>query len=153
MTRPLARLSRKTAIAALTEFGRQDGTAAILTAMKKLPRRWELEMQEEINALNGEDNPDNRVELRRLERAPQEAADLDLELEDIDLATELLLTPLEHAETEECKAKCQNMQLAPVPKPLEDELRQYAAFRSSEFCRFRTGGQVVSTTVESDRAK
>ena len=146
--------------------------------MKKLPRRWELEIQEvfepadaqplaalahrspptrpreqEVNALNGEDNPDNRVELRRLERAPQEAADLDLELEDIDLATELLLTPLEHAETEECKAKCQNMQLAPVPKPLEDELRQYAAFRSSEFCRFRTGGQVVSTTVESDRAK
>ena len=145
--------------------------------MKKLPRRWELEIQEvfeparaapcrcprptrftraraqEVNALNGEDNPDNRVELRRLEQAPQEAADLDLELEDIDLATELLLTPLEHAETEECKAKCQNMQLSPVPKPLEDELRQYAVFRSSEFCRFRTGGQVVSTTVESDRAK
>ena len=112
-----------------------------------------LARTQEVNALNGEDNPDNRVELRRLERAPQEAADLDLELEDIDLATELLLTPLEHAETEECKAKCQNMQLAPVPKPLEDELRQYAAFRSSEFCRFRTGGQVVATTVESDRAK
>ena len=122
--------------------------------MPTAPRR-PAPREQEVNALNGEDNPDNRVELRRLERAPQEAADLDLnlELEDIDLATELLLTPLEHAETEECKAKCQNMQLAPVPKPLEDELRQYAAFRSSEFCRFRAGGQVVSTTVESDRAK
>ena len=44
------------------------------------------------------------------------------------------------------------MQLSPVPRPLDDELQQYAAFRSREFCRFRTGGQVVATTVESDRA-
>lgn len=44
------------------------------------------------------------------------------------------------------------MALWPVPKRLEDEFARFAQFRSSEFCRFRTGGQVVSSTVESDRA-
>ena len=67
-------------------------------------------------------------------------------------ATELLLTPLPHADSAEDAAKCQNMQLAPVPPAVEAELRAYKAFRQSDFNRFREGAPVVSVTVDSDAA-
>ena len=72
-----------------------------------------------------------------------------MELEDIDFATELLLTPLPHAESAECNAKCSNMALKPVPAAVEKQFKDYESYRQAPFSRHRTGAQVVSTTVES----
>ena len=47
------------AVAALTQFGREDSTAAILKAMRKLPRRWELEIQEVLELAHSPIQPAN----------------------------------------------------------------------------------------------
>ena len=49
--------------------------------------------------------------------------------------------------------KTSNMQLAPVPPAVEQQLAQYAAYRQQPFNRHRaSGGAVEASTVESDRA-
>ena len=143
------------AIAALTSWGRTGATTAILKALKSLPKKWALEIQEEVNRYNGEDNPEIQQELRRLERNPESIADMedeDMEKEEIDLATELLLTPLPHAESKEEASKCQNMALSPIPKALEEEFKAFERYRQAEFCRHRASSQVVSTTIDGDRS-
>jgi hypothetical protein len=143
------------AIAALTSFGRTDATTAILNALKSLPKRWAIEIQKEVNELNDEYNSDLEVELKQLDKNPESIADMEdegMEKEEIDLATELLLTPLPHAESKEEVAKCQNMALSPVPKALDDEFKAFEQYRGAEFCRHRASSQVVSTTIEGDRS-
>ena len=39
---------------ALTEFGRNDATSAVLTALNKLPKKWRLEIEQEANEQAGE---------------------------------------------------------------------------------------------------
>lgn len=142
------------AIAALTSFGRTDATTAILNALKSLPKRWAIEIQQEVNELNDEYNSDLEVELKQLDKNPESIADMEdegMEKEEIDLATELLLTPLPQ-ETKEEAAKCQNMALSPIPKALDEEFKTFAQYRGAEFCRHRASSQVVSTTIEGDKS-
>ena len=87
---------------------------------------------------------------RRSEEMPEGLADL--ELEELDLATELLLTPPPHAEKKKNAKKVQiALLLSPVPKAIAEGFQPYHEFRQAPFCRHRTGGQVVSTTVEGDQ--
>lgn len=132
--------------AALTEYGRCDATSAILLALHKLPKKWRLEAEMELNAANGELDLVLEDELKQLEEEPEEMAD-------IDLATELLTTPLPYADSVEDATKTRNMALAPVPTVVEQQLSAYAAFRQEPFNRFRsTGGPVEPITVDSDKA-
>ena len=80
-------------------------------------------------------------ELQQLEEKPQELADL--EQVDMDLATELLITPPQHSVSAEEHAKASNLALRPVPASLDAELKAYESYRLGEFSRFRTGAQVV----------
>jgi len=142
------------AIAALTSFGRTDATTAILRALKSLPKRWAIEIQQEVNELNDEYNSDLDVEMKQLDKNPESIADMEdegMEKEEIDLATELLLTPLPQ-ETKEEAAKCQNMALSPIPKALDEEFKAFERYRQAEFCRHRASSQVVSTTIDGDRS-
>ena len=153
--RKVALVPLSAAIAALTSFGRTEATTAILKAMKSLPKRWAIEIQQEVNEQNDEYNSDLDVELRQLDKNPESIADMEdesMEKEEIDLATELLLTPLPHAETKEEAAKCQNMALSPVPKALDEQFKAFEQYRGAEFCRHRASSQVVSTTIESDKS-
>ena len=71
----------------------------------------------------------------------------------MDLAVELLTTPPPYAASAEDVQKTSNMQLAPVPPAVEQQLAQYAAYRQQPFNRHRaSGGAVEASTVESDRA-
>ena len=112
-----------------------------------MPKKWVLEIEEEANQemYGPHYDPPIHDELARLEDEPEELAD-------IDLATELLMTPLPHAESLECAEKCSNMQLSPVPASVDRQLEAYKAFRQCEFNRHREGTQVVSTTVDGDSA-
>ena len=71
------------------------------------------------------------------------------ELADVSLAHELLLAELPYDADED--AKVSNTALAPIPASVAAELAQYEAHRMEPFNRHREGGQVVSTTVESDK--
>lgn len=123
----------------------------MLTALKRLPKKWALEAERELNHERFGPNWDPQLdkEFQALEEMPEGLADL--ELEELDLATELLLTPPPHAESKEDAQKCSNMALSPVPKAIAEGFQRYHEFRQAPFCRHRTGGQVVSTTVESDQ--
>ena len=68
---------------------------------------------------------------------------------DVDLAHELLLAELPYDVDED--AKVSNTALAPVPASVASELAHYEAHRMEPLNRHREGGQVVSTTVESDK--
>ena len=71
------------------------------------------------------------------------------ELADVSLAHELLLAELPYDADEATKVS--NTALAPVPASVTAELAQYEEHRMEPFNRHREGGQVVSTTVESDK--
>ena len=134
------------AVAAVTELGRSDASSALLTALHKMPRKWQLEAQAEEDRGNLQVDLVAQAELEALEEQCDELAD-------VDLAVELLTTPPPHAESVEDAQRTSNMQLAPVPAAVEQQLGAYAAFRQQPFNRHRaTGGSVESTTVESDRA-
>ena len=124
-------------------FGRNDATTALLTSIKRMPRRWQLEIEkEELDKAN---------EVCFLLEEELESEDID-ELADFDFATELLLTELPYAALEEDTAKITNSALSPVPSSVAAQLLEYAEYRTAPFNRFREGSAVVSTTVESDKA-
>lgn len=133
--------------AALTEFGRCDATSAILTAVHKMPRRWQLEAQAEEDRARREEDLCLTAELEALDEACDEMAD-------VDLAFEMLTAPLPYDAAPEDASKTSNMALAPVPAAVEQQLAQYAAYRQQPFNRHRSTGAaaVEGTTVESDRA-
>ena len=130
-----------------SQYGRCDATSALLTAIGQLPKRWKLEAERELNEEAYGPHYDPRVDddLDQLDEAPEELADLDL-------ATELLTTPLPH-DAEEDAQKTSNLALHPVPPGVAQALEAYAAHRQQAFNRHRTtGGAVEDITVSSDRA-
>ena len=129
--------------AALSEFGRCDATTAILTAVNKMPKQWRLELEAEVNASRDE------VDLVLQEELESEECD---ELAEMDLAHELVLCALPYDACEEDEKKVANSALHPVPPSVEKQLQEYESFRMAPFCRQRTGAQVVTTTVESDKS-
>ena len=131
-------------VAALTEYGRCDATTAILTACNKLPTRWAKEIESEANAAN------NEVDLV-LEMELHESEDCD-EHADLDLAHELLMTVLPYDAADDDTAKVSNSALDPVPQRVADQLAAYEQHRMAPFNRHRTGAQVVTLTVESDKS-
>ena len=108
-----------------------------------MPRRWQLEMEQEENEAAGE------FDLLIQEELDNEECD---EQADFDFATELLLTELPYEAVEADTAKITNSALSPVPPSITAELQEYESFRQSPFNRHREGGAVVSTTTESDKA-
>ena len=62
------------------------------------------------------------------------------------------MTVLPYEASAEDTAKISNMALRPVPAAVTAELAKFAEHRTAEFNRHRTGGAVVSTTVESEKA-
>ena len=133
------------ACAALTEWGRSEATSAILTALHKMPRKWQLENEQDEDRANHRVDLCTTMELEALEEQADEQAD-------VDLALELLTTPLDREASDDAR-KTSNMQLAPVPPALEHQLEQYRAYRQQPFHRLRaSGGAVEASTVESDRA-
>jgi hypothetical protein len=131
---------------ACTQLGRSDATSALLTALHKMPRKWQLEAQQEEDDRNLEEDLCVTAELEELDEQCDEQAD-------VDLAVELLTTPPPYAASAEDAQKTSNMQLAPVPPAVEQQLKQYAAYRQQPFNRHRqSGGAVEASTVESDRA-
>jgi hypothetical protein len=130
----------------LAQLGRSDATSALLTALHKMPRKWQLEAQQEEDDRNMEEDLCLTAELEELDEDCDEHAD-------VDLAVELLTTPPPFADSVEDAQKTSNMQLAPVPPPVAQQLTQYAAYRQQPFNRHRqTGGAVEASTVESDKA-
>ena len=128
------------------QFGRCDATSGILTAVHKMPRKWQLELEAEADRAEGVEDLAVTAELEELEEQCNEHAD-------VDLAVELLEAPLPYDAAPEDAAKTSNMQLAPVPALVEQQWKQYAAYRQQPFNRHRsTGAAVEDTTVESDRA-
>jgi hypothetical protein len=128
------------------QLGRSDATSALLTALHKMPRKWQLEAQQEEDDRNMEEDLCLTAELEELDEDCDEHAD-------VDLAVELLTTPPPFADSVEDAQKTSNMQLAPVPPPVAQQLTQYAAYRQQPFNRHRqTGGAVEASTVESDKA-
>ena len=70
----------------------------------------------------------------------------------VDLAHELIFTELEYSISVEETALVANTALTPVPKRVMAELEAYQSYRMEPFSRHRTGSQVVTTTVESDKS-
>ena len=143
---PAAAYHHPSPVTACTQLGRSDATSALLTALHKMPRKWQLEAQQEEDDRNLEEDLCVTAELEELDEQCDEMAD-------VDLAVELLTTPPPYAASAEDAQKTSNMQLAPVPPAVEQQLKQYAAYRQQPFNRHRaSGGAVEASTVESDRA-
>ena len=138
------------AIAALTSFGRTEATTAILNALKSLPKRWAIEIQQEVNRQNDEHNSDLDEELKELDKNPESIADVELESMEMDLITELILDFEPYAEVEEDSGKVGK--LSTLSSALKKELAEWKVFRSSSLNRLRTTPKVAEVTHEHEVA-
>ena len=130
--------------ASLTEFGRTDATSALLKAMNKLPKKWQMEIEHEANLANGQLDLVLEEELHDIE---EDGCD---EHAEVTLLHELVADFEPYAEVEEDNLKVAKLQtLSPA---LKKELAEWRAFRSSPLNRLRVGTKVAEMTHESEAA-
>ena len=123
------------------KLGRSERTTALLRALAQpLPRRWELEAEQEQHAANAE------VDLLLEDELAEEE-----ELE-APLHAELLHTAVPYEVTEAEQEAVKVYKLERVPRALEAQLDAYRDWRLQPLNYARTGGAVVDITQANDRA-
>ena len=131
------------AVSALTEFGRTDATSAMLKALNKLPKKWQLEIEQDANAANMEEDLAITAELEEMEEDCDEHAE-------ISIGHELLSDFQPYASIDEDDQKVTKLQT--ISSTLKQELIDWKAYRTATINRFRSGSKVTEVSHEGEVA-
>jgi len=132
-----------TAAAIMRTYGRSGVSLAWLRAFSQpIPRIWELQEQADIDEANNEFSYSLQEQLQ---------TEGDFEAEDMSFADELtLMAPF--VATIDDETRLTVYALSPVPVSLKRQLDEYMLYRTKTFAGHRTGGAVLSISVDHDIA-